>query len=260
MSERDFTETGARKEGEKKSADLPPGLKIFLEVTDGPDKGLKLEITQTITTLGRRQTDLKLSDPAVSGRHATLEVHREDILLYDNKSTNGTFVNGDQITTCPLKNLDEIQLGDTKILVSVVKDKYGIYAEDFISGGEEGVPGLVDETRVGERGSPPNPELPAQLHVMLDATSGPHQGQRFRLARRNTLIGRRGADLVLDDEQVSSRHAQIEVHSKDKITIKDLASKNGTRVNERLVSAVKLHHGDLITIGKSNFTLSVRTG
>lgn len=260
MSERDFTETGVRKGTEKQPDALPVGLKIVLEVTSGPDQGLKQEITRTITTIGRRQTDLKLSDPAVSGRHATLEVHGEDLLLYDNKSTNGTFVNGTQITTCPLKNLDEIQLGDTKILVSVVKDKYGIYAEDFMAGEATGLPGVRDETQTGEKGPPANPELPAGLQVVLDATAGPHRGQRFRLARRSTVLGRHGADLVLNDEQVSARHAQIEVHSKDKITIKDLASKNGTRVNDKLVSAVKLRHGDVITLGQSSFLLSVRTG
>ena len=260
MSEHDFTATGAPQAGDKQPADLPPGLKIFLEVTEGPDRGLKLELTKTVTTMGRKDTDLLLNDHTISSRHASIEVSRDDILLYDNKSANGTFVNGEKVTTCPLKNLDEIQLGETKLLLSVVHDKYGIYAEDFLEATPVSGPGVVDKTRVDEKGPQPNPELPAALHVILDVKAGPHQGQRFRLARRGTLIGRRGADIVLNDQLVSSRHAQIEVHSKDKITIKDLASTNSTLVNDRPVSAVKLRHGDQITIGKTIFVLSVRSG
>jgi len=260
MSEKDFTATGAPPDTAKKAAALPPGLKIYLEVTEGPDQGMKVEITKTVTTLGRKQTDVMLSDVTVSSRHASLEVSREDVLLYDNQSTNGTFVNGERITTCPLKNLDEFQVGETKFLVSVLEDKYSIFAQDFQEGGQE-APGVFDSTRVGgERNASVNPELPASLHVVLDAGKGPHQGQRFRLARRSTLIGRRGADIALNDEQVSNRHAQLEVHSKDKITIKDLASTNGTRVNDKPASAVKIRHGDTITIGQTTFTLLVRSG
>jgi len=260
MSDHDHTVTGARQEGEKIPAELPPGLKIYLEVTAGPDQGLKLEVTKTITTLGRKDTDLLLTDHTISSRHANLEVSRDDILLYDHKSTNGTFVNGEKITTCPLKNLDEIQLGETKLLLSVVHDKYGMYADDLPELDPDTAPGIVDSTKVGEKGPAPNPKLPNELQVTLDSVAGPVKGQRFRLSRRSTLIGRRGADILLDDGQVSTRHAQIEVHSKDKITIKDLASTNGTAVNDKPVSAVKLRHGDTIAIGKTIFILSVRSG
>jgi pSer/pThr/pTyr-binding forkhead associated (FHA) protein len=260
MSDHDHTVTGARPEGEKPAVELPPGLKVYLEVTAGPDQGLKVEVTKTITTLGRNDTDVKLTDHTVSSRHAHLEISRDDILLYDQKSTNGTFVNGEKITTCPLKNLDEIQLGETKLLISVVHDQYGIYSEDFLDATPVQTPGIVDTTRVDEKGPATNPELPAGLQVMLKVTAGPHQGQRFRLTCRSTMIGRREADIVLNDKLVSGRHAQLEVHSKDKITIKDLASTNGTLVNGKPASAVKLHHGDQITIGKTIFVLSVRSG
>lgn len=259
MTNHDQTVTGARQEGEKMPGDLPPGLKVYLEVTEGPDKGLKLEVTKTITTMGRKDTDLILTDHTISSRHASLEISGDDLLLYDNKSTNGTFVNGEKITTCPLKNLDVIQLGETKVLLSVVHDKYGLYADDFQEIEPDTAPGIVDSTKVGEKGPVPNPKLPDQLQVTLDAVAGPVKGQRFRLSKRSTLIGRRG-DIMLDDGQVSTRHAQIEVHSKDKITLKDLASTNGTTVNDKPVSAVKLRHGDTIAIGKTTFVLSVRSG
>lgn len=259
MGEHDLTRTGPRLEGEKRPADLPPGLKIFLEVIEGPDRGLKHEIVQTMTSMGRKGTDLVLNDSTISSRHASLEVHREDILLYDNNSTNGTLVNGEKISSCPLKNMDEIQLGETKLLLSVVQDKYGIYAEDFAAGHTPGT-GLIDRTRVRPAGLAPNPELPAGLQVILDVGAGPHRGERIHLKQRSTILGRQGADVALNDDMVSARHAQIEVHSKDKITIKDLASTNGTTVNDQPASAVKLRHGDVIAIGDTVMTLVVHSG
>lgn len=87
---------------------------------------------------------------------------------------------------------------------------------------------------------------------------GPSKGQRFHLRVRSTIIGRKGANINLDDDSVSQRHAQIEIHNKDKITIKDLASTNGTRVNNVLVSAVKLHNEDEIRLGKTRLTFYFR--
>jgi len=246
MAEDDRTITKDDSGVEKKGESLAPGLRLYLEVLEGPDKGRKFEIYSTIVSLGRKGVDVILSDPTVSSRHATLEVSREDILLYDENSTNGTFVNGERISSCPLKNLDEIQLGETKLLLSVIQDRYGIYGEDFASVQPE----ISEEETQAKKGSAvSNPPLPENMDIVLEVAEGSNKGQRFKLGCRNTVIGRKGADVVLDDKGVSARHAQIEIYSRDKMTIKDLASKNGTHVNDRLISAVKLWHEDRIRIG-----------
>jgi pSer/pThr/pTyr-binding forkhead associated (FHA) protein len=248
MSEEDRTITRGSTGDRKKGAALPAGLRIYLEVVEGPDKGKKFELESTLVVLGRKNADVVLTDSTVSSRHATLEVGREDILLYDENSTNGTFVNDTRITSCPMKNLDEIQVGETRLLLSVIQDRYGIYHEDFAQEQQEYE---GDDTVTSEEAPLDNPPLADNLEVVLEVEDGPNLGQRYKLSRRSTLIGRRGADIILDDDRVSTRHAQIEVHNKDKMTIKDLASKNGTEVNGRLVSAVKLRTGDKIKTGNT---------
>ncbi len=255
MTEDDRTITSSSKADHKKGGSLPPGLRIFLEVLEGPDQGKKFEVNSTLAVIGRKSADINLSDPTVSSRHATLEVGREDILLYDENSTNGTFVNDTRISSCPLKNLDEIMVGETKLLISVIEDRYGIYHDDFVPGQQEGP---ADDT-VSRTDSPvENPPLPGNVEVVLEVEEGPNKGQRFKLAHRSTVIGRRGCHVALDDEMVSTRHAQIEVHSKDKMTVKDLASKNGTEVNNRQVSAVKLRTGDRIKTGNTTMAFYAR--
>lgn len=237
--------------------EIPPNLKIYLEVLEGPDAGAKFEIKKLSTVIGRKECDIVLNDPAVSAKHCTIEVTKQNITIYDNNSTNGTFVNGEQVSGCPLKNLDEIRIGESKILISIVSDPYALYEE----GGAEGEISWLrseDSTMVIGEGVA-NPELPEDYQAVLEVETGPNKGERFKLTRRSTVIGRgKDVDVLLQDDAISLRHCQIEIHSKDKITIKDLASTNGTRVNGVLVSAVKLRNQDQIEIGKTRMTFYFR--
>ena len=64
-------------------------------------------------------------------------------------------------------------------------------------------------------------------------------------------IGRDGAnDLVVDDDEISSRHARI-TFSDDSFWVEDLDSTNGTFVNgERISSLTRLHDDDLLKMGR----------
>ena len=75
--------------------------------------------------------------------------------------------------------------------------------------------------------------------------------KEFQIKNRQSLtIGRReDNDVVIDNLAVSGNHARLE---SDGIRFKltDLNSKNGTFINETLVTSSYLNHGDIITIGK----------
>lgn len=75
-------------------------------------------------------------------------------------------------------------------------------------------------------------------------------GRTWRLGVPSTVIGRdeASADLVLNDTNVSRRHADI-VHDAAGWHIKDLGSTNGTRVNGLRVDQADLHSGDTISMG-----------
>ncbi|MGH7363922.1 MAG: FHA domain-containing protein, partial [Candidatus Methylomirabilales bacterium] len=84
--------------------DLPPGTRISLAVLDGPDKGKQFRITKARTVIGRREGEVRLTDPEVSGRHAVLTVHPGGCTIEDLQSTNGTFVNGARASSAPLSH------------------------------------------------------------------------------------------------------------------------------------------------------------
>jgi pSer/pThr/pTyr-binding forkhead associated (FHA) protein len=86
------------------------------------------------------------------------------------------------------------------------------------------------------------------------ARDGALEGQRFELDDGRT-IGREGADITLDDDQVSRRHARVSVAGAT-ITIEDLGSTNGTFVNGAKIEApTTLAPGDTVRIGATTFAL-----
>jgi pSer/pThr/pTyr-binding forkhead associated (FHA) protein len=75
---------------------------------------------------------------------------------------------------------------------------------------------------------------------------------RVRILRkgRRYVLGRDAAcDFPLPSEVVSRRHAEIEWNSKGGFAIRDLGSRNGTRVNDDRVDWRLLKDGDRLTLG-----------
>jgi HD-GYP domain-containing protein (c-di-GMP phosphodiesterase class II)/pSer/pThr/pTyr-binding forkhead associated (FHA) protein len=88
--------------------------------------------------------------------------------------------------------------------------------------------------------------------IILD---GPRSGEVISIGDR-LLVGRSpGCDLVLLGEHVSRTHAELTFNG-ETYSVRDLASHNGTYVNERLVTSAPVHDGDHIKIG--DFTLRAR--
>ena len=101
--------------------------------------------------------------------------------------------------------------------------------------------------------------VPDDTGIFLRIEEGVDAGTVFTLSSGGVyLIGREGADIVLNDEKVSRRHAELGLYGPDAYVIRDLASTNGTRLNGRRVSEkAKLRHEDLIRIGDTTLRLSL---
>ena len=135
MEEYDRTMIGSDKDQAAKQMQLPPTLRISLAFTVGPLKGKRVRLTKSVVTVGRKQpADIVIPDPTVSGSHARFEVVNKAVTLFDCKSTNGTMVSGQKIETAAVNNMDEVGFGDTRALITIVDDPYGLYSDDFGAG------------------------------------------------------------------------------------------------------------------------------
>lgn len=83
-------------------------------VSKGPNPGQRYPLITTNITIGRDpMADIVFNDPEVSRQHVTFNRSENGYTLTDLGSTNGTFINGDQIggDPIPLTDGDEIALG-----------------------------------------------------------------------------------------------------------------------------------------------------
>jgi pSer/pThr/pTyr-binding forkhead associated (FHA) protein len=86
----------------------------------------------------------------------------------------------------------------------------------------------------------------------LQFTAGPLAGHRVEV-RSVLVLGREAADLVIEDPQVSRRHASVRPAG-DGLEIQDLGSLNGTWVNgARVTGTARLAPGDRVRVGDSSF-------
>ena len=88
--------------------------------------------------------------------------------------------------------------------------------------------------------------------LALRFISGKHKGNEYLLPPSGQIyVGRSSdIDLVLIEDMVSRKHAQITINGND-VTIEDLGSTNGTFVNGERITAVSIKKGDRILIGTS---------
>ncbi len=108
------------------------------------------------------------------------------------------------------------------------------------------------------RSPQPSPRLPGTEVIgapeppsgWLVARGGKQSGREFGLQRGHNTIGRDGTqcDIVLDDSTISKRHADVR-YEDGQFVLYDLASTNGTFVNDHRVQRQGLLDGDVVRLG-----------
>ena len=101
-------------------------MQLNLRVLAGPYKGHVFPFNQRDTFLIGRTNDAHLclpDDRFFSRNHCLLEIDPPRCFLRDLGSSNGTFVNGERVNETFLKHGDQIQGGETVLLVEVIADQ-----------------------------------------------------------------------------------------------------------------------------------------
>ena len=90
----------------------------FLLIQSGKDSGKKIELVQEGTTIGRSPDNaITLDDPSVSSRHCCILRDGNKYSLSDFDSTNGTYLNGEQIKDTRLAAKDIVKVGEIEMLL-----------------------------------------------------------------------------------------------------------------------------------------------
>ena len=149
---------------------------------------------------------------------------------------------------------DRLRLGEFGIQARLVKHQAGADPE------KEPVPAEHGQTMVYM------PPVPAEAAVPDAAPAGTRAivtlGQRRHVYEGPVVvIGRsKQADCVINDENVSRRHAELRRGPDGTWLVSDLGSTNGTKVNGRPVQRARLNPGDYVELGTSGFTFDIDPG
>lgn len=98
-----------------------------LVIRQGPQAGMSFPLVGNQMTMGREEgLEISLQDPESSRRHARISWQAGQYIIEDLGSTNGTFVNGIQITTPQVLNAgDSVGVGQTALVFQVAGTAMG---------------------------------------------------------------------------------------------------------------------------------------
>ncbi|HTW66688.1 MAG TPA: NAD(P)-binding domain-containing protein [Bryobacteraceae bacterium] len=190
---------------------------IFLE---GGQTGQSIRLNFDRAWFGRQPTcDFVLQGGGISRVHFCIERRGEDFVLVDNRSTNGTFVNGLRTELATLRPGDDIQAGTNRIQVREISASS---TESF----------RFVAQHAGETAS----------QVVEQST---------------ILLGRKSICAIqLNDPAVAAVHAQIEYRDGG-LWITDESSGAGIYVNGQRVVHQQLQQGDVVTIRPFEIAVSL---
>lgn len=201
-------------------------ITLIVRLPGAKDAAHRLTFDGERVVLGRGDSaDLRLPDPSVSHRHATLRAKGAEYTLVDEGSTNGTFIGGVRLlqgTPRIVKSGDLVRVG--RVWVEV---KMGELAA---------TPDLALATRdlalalVSQAMKAIGDDVTPKVRVV----EGPDEGAVLLLAEegRSYVIGRgERADLLLSDPDASREHAQV-LRRGATVLVRDAGAKNGVQMGE----------------------------
>jgi hypothetical protein len=94
---------------------LPSGAALLL-VRSGPTAGARYLLDSDVTSVGRHpEADIFFDDVTVSRRHAEITRAGTTFELVDQRSLNGTYVNGERVDRATLTNGAEVRIGKFRL-------------------------------------------------------------------------------------------------------------------------------------------------
>lgn len=202
---------------------------VIVRSTEASDSGSEapaLTFDGTRVVIGRGDgCDIRLPDPSVSHRHATIRVKERAHVLVDEGSTNGTFVGKERLTPHSphaLKPGELFRLGRVWLEMRIDETP----ATRDLSLATRDLALLLVSRAMRLQNQEVNPEI----HI----TAGAGTGTVLELAEEGRIytIGRGNeCDLVLDDADTSREHVHV-TRRGGAVLVRDAGSKNGAKLGD----------------------------
>lgn len=198
------------------------------------------------TSLGSAASNaVVLKGEGVQQAHASLLLDRRGLTLMVRDGAQTTHVNARPVREKAILRVgDLVSIGHVLIAVKPDSDQYVSGRVPPKSSSEEAMSEPNTETRY--RMAPPK--------AVLRGVSGPYFGKVIPISGRLTIGRGNDCDLVLDEPEMSRRHAMVEATPAG-IWLRDLGSANGTYVNGVQVRDAVLYTGDQLAFDRNRFLI-----
>ncbi len=211
--------------------------------TGGADPGSEpplfvARLRQTRTRIGRvDDCDVVLPDNEVSRSHCVIDQNDGAYVLVD-RSSNGTYLNGERVTRAVLKDGDKVKVGPF-IVVCDLTDSGSARAT------EEAQAERRDEELVGA-----DAELAVEA-AFLTVTRGPAEGQTLRLKGGRLTVGGTGSKVTIKDASLVKDHVKIRLFHGRTLIEPGLGAAfvGGVRVRD----VFPLYPGEEVRVGSTEF-------
>jgi pSer/pThr/pTyr-binding forkhead associated (FHA) protein len=196
----------------------PTAAALSLQPTAG-GKGFALEMGRASVVGRSRQCEIPIEDDTVSSTHARLEINAQTqrVVVTDLNSSNGTFVNGSRI------NSAQVQPGDTL--------RFGTAEFTLTAGTAPAAAGGARPSAPANHGWMLSGFDPSGRALQFELRPPVPNGRAAEAATWTVGRDRNRAQFVIDDDSVSGAHAQIIYDARQGLTLRDLGSTNGTRLD-----------------------------
>lgn len=198
------------------------------------------------TSLGSASSNhVVLNGEGIQPIHALLTQDRRGLVLHVREGAQATHVNARPVRERAILRVgDIISIGRISLMIKPDNDQHVSSRLPPKATQEEVMPEANHETRY--RMSPPK--------AVLRGVSGPYFGKVIPIAGRLSIGRGNDCDLVLDEPEMSRRHALVETSAAG-IWLRDLGSSNGTYVNGVQVRDAVLYTGDQLAFDRNRFLI-----
>lgn len=192
----------------------------------------------------------------VVARHCRIDIHGEKILLRPLEPDASCVLNGRQIhDDTVLSEGDLLLLGQVGCQVVVNQPIGAQQTSRSVSGRDElsRVPPPVRRAHAtrSEHATQIRGALP---RLVLRGLSGPMLGRSFPLRDGMTIGRARDCDVFVESQEISRQHARLRLRP-ESVMVEDLASTNGTFVNDERITTASLEPGDELRLDTIRFVM-----
>lgn len=208
---------------------------LKLVISDDEGQTTVVPLLREEITIGRQAGNtIRLTERNVSRTHARLVKRNGSYIVEDLGSYNGVILNGERVdASAELGSGDKLAIGDYALA-------------------------LQADTNTSRR--PPPTAAQSGPPPRLVVLSEPAAGAEFSLGKSVMRIGRdERLDIWINHKSISHEHAEIQVVD-GVVTVFDLDSANGIRINGIDTKRAILESGDVLELGDVGFRLVVPQG